>query len=87
MKFDASEICEGDTFLGRLCFTIFVFFVVFIGMTMFISISIISDGFRSVREKNQMSTNENVEMFEFMWNIFLRQIGNLNKLYFHLSLK
>lgn len=75
MKFDASEIRAADDVLGPICFTLFIFLIVFIGMTMFISI--ISDGFRSIRERNRADFKTDFEIFEFMWDRFLRQLGNL----------
>jgi hypothetical protein len=72
-KFDASELYEANSFLGPFCFTLFIFFVVFIGMTMFISI--ISDSSRIVRKKSKVTYNEDHEMLAFIWNKFLRWTG------------
>ena len=73
MKFDATDIYGDDAFLGPFCFTLFVFFVVFIGMTMFISI--INDDFRIVRNNNQRKFNEDHDMSAFMWKKFLCWTG------------
>ena len=73
MKFEASEIHGADRFLGPFCFTLFIFFVVFIGMTMFISILI--DSFRTIRIHNQITYSENHEMLTFMWKKFARWTG------------
>ncbi|UJR17607.1 hypothetical protein I4U23_004503, partial [Adineta vaga] len=76
MKFDVSDIYAADSFLGPVCFTTFIFFVVFVGMTMFISI--ISDSFRIVRNSKQHSAKADSDMMEFMWKKFLRWTG-INK--------
>ncbi|UJR32695.1 hypothetical protein I4U23_020154 [Adineta vaga] len=73
MKFNASEIRAADYVLGPICFVLFIIFVVFIGKTMFVSI--ISDEFRSVQEKYQLNSNEDFEVFGYMWDKFLQQIG------------
>jgi hypothetical protein len=73
MKFDVTDIYAADAFLGPFCFSLFVFFVVFIGMTMFISI--ISGSFRIIRKKNQLNFDSDNDMFAFMWNKFLRWTG------------
>ena len=73
MKFDTSELLAADAFLGPICFTIFIFFIVFVGMTMFISI--IGDSFRVVRNNLKMNIDKDREMFAFIWNRFQRWIG------------
>ena len=73
MKFDVTDIYTADAFFGPICFTLFIFFVVFIGMTMFISI--ISDSFRMIRNKNQENFDSDNDMFAFMWKKFLRWTG------------
>ena len=73
MKSNGTEIRGADGVLGPLCFTLFVFFVVFIGMTMFISI--ISDGFRMVRKNSRLIYNADYEMLGYIWNKFLRWAG------------
>jgi Polycystin cation channel len=75
MKFDASELTSADAFLGPLCFVVFIFFVVFIGMTMFISI--IGDSFRIVQQNHRMNHDEEHDMFAFIWYTFQRWIGRL----------
>jgi hypothetical protein len=70
MKFDATDIYAADAFLGPFCFTLFVFFVVFVGITMFISI--ISDSFRVVRSNKQRTHDVDNDMFAFIWKKFLR---------------
>ena len=76
MKFDASDIRSADPLLGPSCITLFVLFVVFIGMTMFISI--INDSFRIVRQNGRAALNEDREMFAFIWNRFQLWTGDLS---------
>ena len=73
MKFDTTELMAADAFLGPLVFTMFIVFVVFVGMTMFISI--ISDSFRTVRKTIQLRAEGDQEMFAFMWYKFQRWSG------------
>ncbi|CAF1279323.1 unnamed protein product, partial [Adineta ricciae] len=48
MKFDAHELSGAAAFLGPFCFSLFIFMVVFICLSMFVSI--INDNFRRARE-------------------------------------
>ena len=73
MKFDTSELALADALLGPLCFTAFIFFVVFIGMTMFVSI--ISDSFRVVRIRLSQTIDEDQDMLIFIWRRFQQFIG------------
>ena len=73
LKFDASEITSADAFLGPFAFTLFVLLLVFIGITMFISI--INNSFRTVRKRIRMNANEDDQIFAFMWNRFLQGTG------------
>ena len=77
MKFDTTEISAAHRVLGPFTFTLFIFFVVFIGMTMFISI--ISDSFRIVRNNLKLRMNEDHDLFALMWKIFLRWTGDLTR--------
>ena len=70
LKFDASELTGAASFLGPLCFSLFIFLVVFICLSMFISI--INDSFRRAREN---MNNDNQEIFSFMLNKFQRWTG------------
>ncbi len=69
MKFDTSELIEASAFLGPFCFSLFIFLVVFVCMSMFLSI--INESFRRARE----NVNDNQEIFSFMWNKFQRWTG------------
>ena len=79
-QFDASEIRAADVFLGPLCFTVFIFFVVFIGVTTFMSI--ISDSFRTVRKNGATTYNPDHEMLAFIWKKFLRWTGFIHSVFF-----
>jgi hypothetical protein len=69
LKFDTSEINDGGTFLGPFCFSLFIFLVVFICLSMFISI--INGNFRYVKR----NVDDNQEMTLFMLRKFQRWIG------------
>ncbi|CAF3751894.1 unnamed protein product, partial [Rotaria sp. Silwood1] len=68
MKFDASELIEADAVIGPLCFSIFILLVVFVCLSMFISI--INDSFRCARE-NQI---QDQDILSFTLNQFLHWI-------------
>jgi polycystin 1L2 len=70
LKFDVSELREADAFLGPFCFTLFIFLVVFVCMSMFISI--IRDSFCTVRHN---AFNEDQEILAFMIHKFQRWTG------------
>ncbi|UJR18699.1 hypothetical protein I4U23_005606 [Adineta vaga] len=70
MKFDAHQLSGAEAFLGPFCFSLFIVFVVFVCMSMFISI--ISDNFRQAREN---ANDKNDQMFSFMFETFLRWTG------------
>lgn len=72
-KFNGTEIHGANTYLGPLCFTFYIFLVVFVGMTMFISI--INDNFGKVRERNEKTYNADHDMLAFMWDKFKRWTG------------
>jgi polycystin 1L2 len=69
LAFDASELSDAATFLGPFCCSLFIFLVVFICSSMFISI--INSSFRHVRG----NMNGNDEMILFMLTKFQRWIG------------
>jgi hypothetical protein len=74
MKFSTYELQQAAPFLGPFCFSLFIFLVVFICMSMFISIII--DSFRFVRDNAKVNSNENQHILSFMSNRFQRWIGN-----------
>ena len=69
MKFDATEIYAANRFLGPISFTLFIFFVVFVGMTMFISI--INHSFQKIRDDQQYRNNEDYQILNMIWQRFL----------------
>ncbi|CAF1154593.1 unnamed protein product [Adineta steineri] len=77
MKFDASQIMRADAFLGPFCFALFMFLVVFVCLSMFLSI--INDSFRHAKDDNQ---KEDQLILSFMLKKFLRWTGlkKLNQL-------
>jgi hypothetical protein len=70
LKFDSGQLTEASLFLGPLCFSLFMIFVVFICMNMFLSI--INDSFRLARK----NINDDPEIFSFMLKKFLCWTGN-----------
>ncbi|CAF3617738.1 unnamed protein product [Adineta steineri] len=70
MKFDAHELVEAGGFLGPFSFSLFIIFIVFICISMFISI--INDSFRHVRKN---ISNDNEDIFLFMGKKILYWIG------------
>ncbi|CAF0993503.1 unnamed protein product [Adineta steineri] len=73
MKFDAHELSEASAFLGPFCFSLFIIFVVFICISMFLSI--INDNFRRARENVDLY---NQQIFSFMLKKFQRWTGLKN---------
>ena len=73
LKFNASELSSGDALLGPLCLALFVFFVVFVSMTMFISI--VQRSFRTTRKNGNTNENGDHEMMAYMWDRLQRSTG------------
>ena len=71
MKFDAYEITDAAAFLGPFCFSLFILLVVFVCLSMFITI--INDSFRQARENGNKNDQE---IYSFMLKRFLRWTGN-----------
>ncbi|CAF3735281.1 unnamed protein product, partial [Adineta steineri] len=69
IKCDASEISGADAFLGPFCFTLFIFLVVFVCLSMFLSI--INDSFRHAKQNQK----EDPIILSFMLKKFLRWTG------------
>jgi len=69
-RYNIRSFIDAEPFLGPFCFSFFMILVVFICMSMFLSI--IADNFRRVR-KNMPKNND--EIFSFMWNKFQRRTG------------
>ncbi|CAF4191402.1 unnamed protein product, partial [Adineta steineri] len=72
MKFDAHELIEASAFLGPFCFSLFIILVIFICMSMFVSI--INDSFRLARENVDP---HNQQIFSFILKKFQRWTGTL----------
>ncbi|CAF0859705.1 unnamed protein product [Rotaria sordida] len=69
MKFDTSQLIGANVFLGPVCFFLFILLVVFICLSMFLSI--INDSFRRARENR----SEDEKILSFMLAKFLRWTG------------
>ncbi|CAF3920401.1 unnamed protein product, partial [Adineta steineri] len=70
MKFDADELIEASSFLGPFCFSLFIILVIFICMSMFLSI--MNDNFRLARENLD---SHKQQIFSFMLKKFQRWTG------------
>ena len=64
MKFDTQELSDAAAFLGPFCFALFIVIVVFICMSMFLSI--INDSFRVVRDDGKLQRQHDQHIFSFM---------------------
>ena len=64
MKFDASELTGASAFLGPIAFSLFILLVVFICLSMFLSI--INESFKRAREDQ----NNNEDIWVFIWHQF-----------------
>jgi hypothetical protein len=69
LKFNTKELIETAPFLGPLCFSLFIIFVVSICMNLFLSI--INDNFHRVRNNE----NNDPEILSYMLRKFLRWTG------------
>ncbi|CAF1399020.1 unnamed protein product [Adineta ricciae] len=69
MKFDSNELSRAGTFLGPFSLTLFILLVVFICLSIFLSI--INDNFRLAREK----VIEDPEVFSHIIRKFLQWTG------------
>jgi hypothetical protein len=73
LKFDVHDLSDAATFLGPFCFSLFIFVVVFICMSMFLKI--IYDSFRVVRNNAKMNSKKDQHIFSFMIYRLQRWIG------------
>jgi hypothetical protein len=62
-RFNSQDLYEADEFLGPFVFTLFIYFVVFICCTMFISI--VNDGFRHIRSMRKTTSNQDQDILLF----------------------
>ena len=70
LKFDAYQLVGAAAFLGPFCFSLFIFLVVFVCMSMFLSI--INDNFRRARKT---INDGNQEIYSFIFEKLLRWTG------------
>ena len=73
MKFDGHELSEAGSFLGPFSFTLFIVIVVFVCMSMFLTI--INDSFRFVRDNAKVQSKDDRHIIRFMFYKFQRWIG------------
>jgi hypothetical protein len=73
MKFNINDLTEASPFLGPFCFSLFIFLVVFVCMSMLLTIIIGS--FRFVRDNAKIKSNEDQHMLSFMFYKFQRLMG------------
>ena len=66
MKFDANELQGAAAFLGPFCFTVFVLVVIFVCLSMFVTI--INEHFRSVRQRAENEVNEDQQTLRYMFD-------------------
>ena len=71
MKFDAHELIDAAAFLGPFTFSLYILIVVFVCMSMFLSI--INDSFRQARDNLNQPRSE--RLISFTIDKFLRWIG------------
>jgi hypothetical protein len=71
LKYNTNNLTSAATYLGPICFSLFIVLVVFICLSMFISIII--DNFR--RTKANVNRHNNQAIFSFMFDRFLRWTG------------
>lgn len=64
LKFDTGELIDASAFLGPFCFALFIFIVVFVCLSMFVSI--ISDSFRAVRDEAKLRRADDPDLWLFM---------------------
>ncbi|CAF1035223.1 unnamed protein product [Adineta ricciae] len=81
MKFDAHELSGAAAFLGPFCFSLFILIVVFVCMSMFLTI--VNDSFRVVRDMGKTQASHDQHIFSFMTGKLRTWIGigNSNDLY------
>ena len=73
MKFDAQKLSSAAPFLGPLAFSLFIFVVVFVCMSMFVTI--INESFSAVRQEAALHVDQEQHIFSFMVDRFQRAIG------------
>jgi len=75
MKFDAHDLINASSFLGPFSFSLFILLVVFVCLSMFITI--INESFRYVRDNMKEHEDKDEQIFIYMFRKFRRWIGML----------
>ncbi|UJR16137.1 hypothetical protein I4U23_003048 [Adineta vaga] len=78
MKFDAYELVDASSFLGPFCFSLFILLMVFVCLSMFITI--INDSFRFARDNLHKHQTEDEQIIGYMIKKFRRWIGHSNQI-------
>jgi len=74
MKFDAHELIDADAILGPVAFSLFIFIVVFVCFSMFLTI--LNESFAKARE----NCANDEEIYTFMWKRILRITGKFKQI-------
>ena len=77
LKFDTGELIGAAAFLGPFCFSLFIFVVVFVCLSMFVSI--ISDSFRAVRDEAKLHRADELDLWLFMLRKLQSFTGQLHE--------
>ena len=72
MKFDAYQLIDAAPFLGPFTFTLFIFIVVFVYLSTFLSI--INSSFRQARAREKQKNTAD-EIYSFIWKRFRQWLG------------
>lgn len=70
MQFPADELVQADAFLGPLALSLFVFLLIFVGLSMFMSI--INEHFQVVRKETKDNQDD---IYSFLWKQICKRIG------------
>ncbi|CAF1309622.1 unnamed protein product [Rotaria magnacalcarata] len=73
LKFDVHDLCEAASLLGPICFSLFIFIVVFICVSMFVTI--IRESFAFVRNEAKLKPNEDQRILSFMISKLKQWLG------------
>ncbi|CAM4981739.1 unnamed protein product, partial [Rotaria socialis] len=73
LKFDVHDLMEAASLLGPICFSLFIFIVVFICVSMFITI--IRESFAFVRNEAKFKPNEDQHILSFMFSKLKQWLG------------
>ena len=73
MKFDSHGLVDSHPLLGPVSFTLFIFVVVFICMSMFITI--VSESFRAVRDDAQLQSQDDRHLLSYLFRKCQHTLG------------